>query len=468
MHTLWTWCVIGALALAPDANAEAPASKGIDPVAVDVPEGLEVGKYIAVIFTSEQYASGSGLPALKTPNNDARAIGEVLRDQYAFDVRLKLDADRATILTTLRALGDEVGEDDVVVIYYGGHGWYDVAEDRGYWMPVGSSEDDDTNWVSTDDVAAKVRALPARHVLVIVDSCFSGSLLTKGGAPEVTGGTPTLTEAAAVMRDRSRMVITSGGLGPVADGEGMSVFARSLVHALTTTESTYVLPDRVFPIIRSEVVAETKATTRQTPLMGRILGDGAPSHGQVVLLNRGACLNAANVKSEAASLASSKSWEESVLPFQGIDPRKHLAAVDRWIDTWKDATVAVCGEDVSFEVPRMREAIDLRRRLAWGTSRTRQIASKTAAVGGAAMTVAGASLVTSSQLWLRQQDYTQTGGLVLYEDAEFGEEFRRQRLLNYLGGSLASVGGGLLLWGSVDLMVHRGDRATIVAVALEW
>jgi uncharacterized caspase-like protein len=121
-------------------------------------------------------------------------------------------------------------EDDNLVIYYAGHGWLDTEADKGFWLPVDAKQDKRTQWVSNDTVRDALRALKAKHVLVIADSCFSGTL---------TRGLPTQPK-----RDRdylkrmssrkARQVLASGGLEPVADsgGSGHSPFANALLSVL--------------------------------------------------------------------------------------------------------------------------------------------------------------------------------------------------------------------------------------------
>ena len=48
--------------------------------------------------------------------------------------------------------------------------------DQGYWLPVDADSEDPTNWVSNNDITTMLKAIQARHIMVVADSCYSGSL----------------------------------------------------------------------------------------------------------------------------------------------------------------------------------------------------------------------------------------------------------------------------------------------------
>ena len=47
---------------------------------------------------------------------------------------------------------------------------------EGFWQPVHAEQDRRFTWIADDDVQRYLKGMPAKHVLVIADSCFSGSL----------------------------------------------------------------------------------------------------------------------------------------------------------------------------------------------------------------------------------------------------------------------------------------------------
>lgn len=129
----------------------------------------------------------------------------------------------------MTALRRRLTQSDSVLIYYTGHGWFDEGTRRGYWLPVDALEDDPSNWVSAADVTDILRAMAARHVMIVADSCYSGSL-TRGLKVE----TRDQAYIKRLSQKRARVVLTSRGLEPVTDagGGGHSVFARAFLDAL--------------------------------------------------------------------------------------------------------------------------------------------------------------------------------------------------------------------------------------------
>ncbi len=202
------------------------APSGVAGRSSDVPS-VDFGRYHALVIGINAYRH---LPRLDTAIGDAKAVGELLKNEYGFEVKLLADATRADIVDVLDDYRAKLQTEDNLVIYYAGHGWLDAEADKGFWLPVDAKEASRTQWVSNDTVRDALRALKAKHVLVIADSCFSGTL---------TRGLPTQPK-----RDRdylkrmssrkARQVLASGGLEPVADsgGSGHSPFANALLSVL--------------------------------------------------------------------------------------------------------------------------------------------------------------------------------------------------------------------------------------------
>jgi uncharacterized caspase-like protein len=185
------------------------------------------GQYHALIIGNNRYRS---LPALKTAAMDARRLDHLLRTAYHFKTRVLLDTNRAGILSALNDYRRTLQPTDNLLIYYAGHGWVDNAVDEGYWLPVDAESNNPVNWISNATITGAIRALPAKHVLVIADSCYSGKL-TRGIKPTIR----TSDYLVRMATRRSRTVLTSGGLEPVLDSGGNgghSVFAAALFDSL--------------------------------------------------------------------------------------------------------------------------------------------------------------------------------------------------------------------------------------------
>jgi len=191
------------------------------------PTSIDFGRYHALVIGNQRYRS---LPTLKTPAADAQAVADVLRREYRFTrVELLIDASRSQMVSALTEMRRTLGPNDNLLIYYAGHGYLDTEADRGYWLAIDAERDNPANWVSNADITDALRAMRAKHVLVVVDSCYSGTLTR-----DVSIRPPEGTDVSRLAQKRARNVLASGGLEPVSDvgGGGYSVFARAFLQAL--------------------------------------------------------------------------------------------------------------------------------------------------------------------------------------------------------------------------------------------
>ncbi len=194
---------------------------------------LALGNYYALIIGNNQYRH---FPSLNTAKNDAREAEKLLRARYGFKTTLLLDADRYAILSALNRMRQELTEQDNLLIYYAGHGELDRVNDRGYWLPVDAEPGNNANWISNVDVTDILNAIRAKQVMVVADSCYSGTL-SLSSMPRLELSIPEANRNEWIMtlaQVRARTVLTSGGVKPVPDSAGgnHSVFARAFLDTL--------------------------------------------------------------------------------------------------------------------------------------------------------------------------------------------------------------------------------------------
>ena len=217
-----------------------------------------MGRYHALVIGINAYKH---IAPLKTAARDATAVAKLLEKGYGFNVELLLDASRADIIAALDKLRDKLTKEDNLLIYYAGHGTVDTSSERGYWLPVDADDKTRVNWVSTSDITDTLKALAAKHVLVVADSCYSGTLVRglQTVTPAVSSEREVLLKRLA--QKRARTVLTSGGLEPVLDSGGgdHSVFAKAFLGALQ--ENSEVLEgQQLFTEIRRQVIFNAKQT----------------------------------------------------------------------------------------------------------------------------------------------------------------------------------------------------------------
>ena len=136
-------------------------------------DGLQLGKFYALIIGNDDYKN---LPTLTTPVNDARAVDKVLRERYGYKTRLLINATRYGILSALNDLRKTLTPQDNLLIYYAGHGEIDPVNSRGYWLPMDAELDNPAGWISNAAVTDMISAMQAMHIMVVADSCYSGTL----------------------------------------------------------------------------------------------------------------------------------------------------------------------------------------------------------------------------------------------------------------------------------------------------
>ena len=225
----------------------------------ETPAVLELGDTHALVIGNDAYRS---LPPLLTARNDAEAVADVLRNQYGYEVKLLTDATRTDILRSINDYRARLTETDNLLIYYAGHGIRDESEDHGYWLPVDADPKDSTHWIANADITRHLKAMRSRHVLVIADSCYSGTLMRGIAIPDVAPGY--LRRLAA---KRSRAAFTSGGVEPVSDtgSDGHSVFAAALLDTLRENRKILATSE-LFMDVRRRVALDAEQTPEYAPI----------------------------------------------------------------------------------------------------------------------------------------------------------------------------------------------------------
>lgn len=173
------------------------------------------------------------IPPLETPAADVAKIADVLRARFGYEVRILNNAGKGDIVSAVNSLAANVQTDDSVLLFYAGHGYLMEDSDMGFWIPVDASVKTAANWISNTDISKLLKAIPAKQLILVSDSCFSGSL-TKEQKVSADG-----VKREDVLRRRSVVVLSSGGEEPVSDEgrNGHSVFAWNLIKTLEATGS---------------------------------------------------------------------------------------------------------------------------------------------------------------------------------------------------------------------------------------
>jgi uncharacterized caspase-like protein len=143
-----------------------------------VSAGAATGERVALVIGNSAYPKA----ALLNPRNDARAIGDLLR-QAGFVVDQRLDTTQSQLREAVTHFGESIKDPQVKfgLFYYAGHGLQ--LDWRNYLVPVSAKistlEDVRQQTVDVSELLAYMDQAKGRNFLVILDACrddpFAGS-----------------------------------------------------------------------------------------------------------------------------------------------------------------------------------------------------------------------------------------------------------------------------------------------------
>jgi len=195
---------------------------------------------VALVVGIDRY--GADIPELRYAVKDARAIRDLLKRDLGFDdvqVLADREASQKTILRSLSLMAQKMSSEDQFLFFFAGHGVAFGEGDKGagYLVPQDAAGMDRTSLEVTgipmDDIARRLDRLPAKHVLMIVDSCFSG-FAAVGLRGLSTGTTQYLR---SVTNYPARQILTAGNRDEQAEESeawGHSAFVYELLRGFNT------------------------------------------------------------------------------------------------------------------------------------------------------------------------------------------------------------------------------------------
>jgi hypothetical protein len=185
--------------------------------------------------TFEHYAliagvcSYTGERALTAPCNDARALRKVLIERFGYapqNVLLFVDDDAAErdgipdapslklAVERFRERFPKADADSSFLFYYSGHGGYEkgARKDFGVLQPAGYFENVDApmmsrGWDMEELMSDLRKGVPSKHVMVVLDACYSGWAVGAKGDAELSP------ELRTLWAERAEVVLTAGTKG---------------------------------------------------------------------------------------------------------------------------------------------------------------------------------------------------------------------------------------------------------------
>ncbi|OYY61815.1 MAG: polysaccharide deacetylase [Hydrogenophilales bacterium 28-61-11] len=280
------------------------------------------GESWAVVVGIDDYAKW---PRLQYAVRDAQAVGQDLVEKFGFksDHVFTLRNGEATRSAILALFHDKlahggVGKNDRIFVFFAGHGatrHLSSGRDLGYIVPADSDPAQfATDAIPMTEIQNIAEGFDAKHVLFVMDACYSGLGLTRGGG------------SSTFLRDNAkrigRQMLTAGGTDQlVADGgpNGHSVFTWTFLQALagkgdlngdgliTATElAAYVAP-------------AVSAVSQQTPAFGSLPGsEGGDFVFELPSENEFLGTQTAQLSNEAIALNSKQDAARTPAPGKAI------------------------------------------------------------------------------------------------------------------------------------------------------
>jgi hypothetical protein len=239
---------------------------------------IPFAKYHALFIAVQDYES-KDISRLDYAISDARRLRNVLVSNYTFEkdnTILLENPDRRGIYKTLQGLRSKLTEKDNLLIFFAGHGYWLDDMKQGFWLPRDASGiNDPSDWIPNSSIRDFIKAIKAKHILLIADACFSGGMFKLRDAfpgPQVS--------IEKIYELPSRRAITSGSIKTVPD---RSVFMEFLEKRLKGNNEMYLDTQKLYTSLRDAVI--NNSPIHQTPLYGAI-GEAGDEGGDFIFIKR--------------------------------------------------------------------------------------------------------------------------------------------------------------------------------------
>ena len=263
-----------------------PGTRGVE-IVLKEPEVILRSLYEkswAIVIGVNNYPKGDrNTPNLNFAVSDAKHVAEKL-EGLGFEVRTLID-EQATRQNIVHLLADDIGpktkENDRILFYFAGHGATKEKADKtfmGYILPHDyTPTKHSATAISMQQLRDASSEIKAKHMLYVMDSCFSGGLMAGRGRPPTVGNAG-YQYLVNITKGRSHVVIAAGGKDQtVKEDGGSGVFTRVFLDALSQranmpwAKDGYVTAMDLASYVMKRV---PDLAPNQTPQYGHLEGEG--------------------------------------------------------------------------------------------------------------------------------------------------------------------------------------------------
>lgn len=249
-----------------------------------------------------------------------------IQQQYIFTL-YDQQASWRQIIQQFEKLRNKIQEADKLIIYFAGHGHIDRWK-KGYWVPSDGDVKDTSTLFSNSYLKEFLETIAARHILVISDSCYSGSLFYTGGK---RGGSFDLEDKLEIRK--SRWALCSGHQEEKVMDEGPdgnSPFAGAILQYLRDNEASKF---RVSSL--AEYVLEVTGSNYEQTAEGNPIYGVGHEGGQYIFRTKAVANEDINISADAQELPSYRSARGIGKIYEQLNSDRE--EVCRWLFNWGKA-----------------------------------------------------------------------------------------------------------------------------------
>ncbi|BBM86234.1 caspase family protein [Candidatus Uabimicrobium amorphum] len=284
-------------------------------------------KQCAVVVGIGKYQFSDEFPNLKNPATDARALANLLKTKFHFSQVIELiDSEKSINAENIWQSLEKLKNDspDALLFFYSGHGI------PGYFGPT-----HDGSWISYRKLIGKINDCGARHNLLILDCCASGSIFKTASHPQKTHPQfPYTSSFRRVFLSRGFQVITSGTgnekvLDYVESSQRYSPFAQLLFQKLQTPAlHGRLLASELGQYIYNKQVSENEQNVLQAANYKRLYNNNGeftffskPTFPDATIVQ---VLNSKDSRLNPLKISSCKIIEQRILNEKNTEKRERL------------------------------------------------------------------------------------------------------------------------------------------------
>jgi len=196
-------------------------------------------KYGLLIGTSE--FSDRGLKTLVAPEEDVTRFRDVLldKDYAAFDsVKIFMNSSLAIVRKAVSDLFADRKDDDLILLYYSGHGLTDTRGRLYFALPATDSEEPSPVSLDADYVRQKMDDSNSLRQIIILDCCHSGAFTSDTEMLSRDANGPILTKTTFDPIGHGRFVLSASSASESSfEKNGKSIYTQTLVNGLMSGEA---------------------------------------------------------------------------------------------------------------------------------------------------------------------------------------------------------------------------------------